>query len=205
MKQRMTQFARVATVAVLSVAALHAHADAKQDQIKRLPSLQKSELDALATDLAQNPARQIMAQAQNVLLQVVPPEKREGAAKQITAELTKFVESSTPDIKASANKVAVDAVTPVMSGKFSEEELKQLVVMLNSPIIKKYQEILPELNQALLEKISADSRAQFEPKVQSLQTSVRNILDTASGGKLTQAAAAQAKAAANASKPTSKK
>ncbi len=205
MKQRMSQFARVATVAVLSVAALHAHADGKQDQIKRLPSLQKTELDALATDLAQNPARQIMAQAQSVLLQAVPPEKREAAAKQITAELTKFVETATPDIKASANKVAADAVTPVMASKFSEDELKQLVTMLNSPIIKKYQETLPEMNQALLEKISADVRPQFEPKVQSLQNSVRTILDTASGGKLTQAAAAQAKAAAAASKPTNKK
>ncbi len=205
MKQRMSQFARVASVAVLSVAALHAHADGKQDQIKRLPSLQKTELDALATDLAQNPARQIMAQAQSVLLQAVPPEKREAAAKQITAELTKFVESATPDIKASANKVAADAVTPVMASKFTEDELKQLVTMLNSPIIKKYQETLPEMNQALLEKISADVRSDFEPKVQSLQTSVRNILDSASGGKLTQAAAAQAKAAANASKPASKK
>jgi hypothetical protein len=60
---------------------------------------------------------------------------------------------------------------------------------------------LPELQQALLEKISTDARVQFDPKAQALQDSVKKILDTASGGKLSQAAAAQAKAAAAANKP----
>jgi predicted RNA-binding protein with PIN domain len=205
MTQRMSLITRFTTVAVLSLAAIHAQADAKQDLIKRLPSLQKQELDALASDLAQGPARQIMAQAQNVLLQAVPAEKREATAKQVTAELTKFVETATPFVKASANKVATDAIAPVMASKFTEDELKQLVTMLESPIIKKYQELLPELNQALLEKISADVRPQFEPKVQGLQENVRKILDTASGGKLSQAAAAQAKAAAANKAPASKK
>lgn len=201
MKHWMSPIAKAAAVTTLVLAAMGAHADGKQDLIKRLPSLQKAELDALAADLAQNPARQIGGQAQQLLMQIVPPEKREATAKQISAELNKFVETATPGVKASANKVALGAVAPVMEGKFTEDELKQLVTMLESPVIKKYQELLPEMNQALLEKISADARTQFDPKAQALQDSVKKILDTASGGKLSQAAAAQAKAAAAANKP----
>lgn len=196
MKHWMSPVAKAVTVTTLALAAVCAQAQTKQDLIKRLPSLQKSELDALATDMAQNPVRQIGGQAQQLLMQIVPPEKREATAKQISAELNKFVETATPGVKASANKVALGAVSPVMESKFTEDELKQLVTMLESPVIKKYQEALPELQQALLEKISTDARVQFDPKAQALQDSVKKILDTASGGKLSQAAAAQAKAAA---------
>lgn len=196
--------ARVAIASSLSVLALGAQAETKQELIKRLPSLQKTELDALASDLAQGPARQIMGQAQQIIMQGVPPEKREATAKQVSAELNKFLDSATPGVKASANKVAYDAVGSVMESKFTEDELKQLVTMLESPVIRKYQELLPAMNQALLEKISADARPQFDPKAQAMQESVRKILDTATGGKLSQGATAAA-AAKPAAKPAAKK
>ncbi|HET6787790.1 MAG TPA: hypothetical protein VFH49_07505, partial [Aquabacterium sp.] len=167
----------------LAVASLSAHAD-KREQIQRLPSLQKAELEGLATDMTQQPARQLMGQAQNIMVQAVPPEKREAAAKQINAELTKYVDSATPIVKASASKVAVSAVAPILEDKFTEDELKQLVTMLESPIIKRYQGLLPEMQKSLLEKISADARPQVDPKLTTLQENVRKILDTASGGKL---------------------
>ncbi|HEX5373651.1 MAG TPA: hypothetical protein VFW84_13055 [Aquabacterium sp.] len=178
----------------LAVASLSAHAD-KREQIQRLPSLQKAELEGLATDMTQQPARQLMGQAQNIMVQAVPPEKREAAAKQINAELTKYVDSATPIVKASASKVAVSAVAPILEDKFTEDELKQLVTMLESPIIKRYQGLLPEMQKSLLEKISADARPQVDPKLNALQESVRKILDTASGGKLSQAAQQQKPAA----------
>lgn len=178
-----------AVAAALALTSLSAHAD-KKDLIARLPTLQKSELDGLATDMAQTPARQLILQAQNVMVQAVPPEKREAAAKQINAELTKYADSAVPVVKASANKVAVSAVAPVFEEKFTEDELKQLLSMLDSPVIKKYQGLLPEMQKTLLEKISADARPQVDPKLQALQESIRKILDTASGGKLSQAAAA---------------
>jgi hypothetical protein len=189
----------------LALASLSAHADGKRDLIQRLPSLQKAELDGLATDMTQTPARQLMAQTQNIMVQVVPPEKREATAKLINTELTKYMDGAAPVVKASANKVAVDAVSPVLVDKFTEDELKQLVTMLESPIIKKYQGLLPEMQKALLEKISADARPQVDPKLQALQDSVRKILDTASGGKLSQAAAAaQGQQGAAGAKPAAK-
>jgi len=200
--KNLTQTARAAAVAsLLIVAAAGAQAEGKRDYIQRLPSLQKAELDAVAANMTQAPARQLMGQAQGIMVQAVPPEKREAAAKQINAELTKYVDGATPIVKASASKVAVDAVAPVLEDKFTEEELKQLVTMLESPIIKKYQGLLPQLEKALVEKITADARGQVDPKLQALQENVRKILDTASGGKLSQAAAQQQQAGKPAAKP----
>jgi len=194
----------------LALTAVSAHADGKTDQIQRLPMAQKSELDGVATNLTQSPARQLMSQLVQPAMGLVPAEKREATAKQIDAELQKYLDAATPIVKASANKTGVPAIASVLADKFTEDELKQLAAMLESPIIKKYQAALPEVQKAMLEKITADARPQVDPKLQALQENVRKILDTASGGKLSQAMANQAAAQGNskpapAAKPAAKK
>lgn len=197
---KMAWAAAVATT--LAAASFSAHAD-KREQILRLPIAQKQALDGLATDITQAPARQLMGQFVQPAMGLVPPEKREATAQQIDAELQKYQDSAVPLVKTSAAKVGPSAVAGVLEDKFTEEELKQLGAMLDSPILKKYQGIIPELQKALIEKVSNDARPQVDPKLQTLQDNVRKILDTASGGKLSQAMAAQgaAQGEAPAAKP----
>jgi uncharacterized protein len=209
MKFWMSSVAKAAAVAVIGLTALSAQAETKQDLIKQLPSLQASELDALAAEMAQGPVRQIGAQAQQLLLQIVPPEKREATAQSISTELKKFVEASTPTVQASAKKLAPQVVAPIIESKFSEAELRDLVNMLNSPVFKRYQGLLPELSQAAITKISDDVRPTLMPKAQAVNDTVAKIIDKASGGKLSQAQAAAQKNAAPANaapaKPAAKK
>lgn len=209
MNFRQTAWAAAVT-ATLSLIALPAHAD-KREQIMRLPIAQKAALDGLASDITQAPARQLMGQFVQPAIGLVPPEKREAAGQQIDAELQKYQDSATPLVKASANKVGPAAVASVLEDKFSEEELKQLGTMLDSPVLKKYQGIIPELQKTLIEKVSNDARPQVDPKLQALQDNIRKIIDTASNGKLSQAMAAQnaaqggeAPAAKPAAKPAKK-
>ena len=89
----------------------------------------------------------------------------------------------------------------MLEERFTEEELKQLVGMLESPVLKKYQSALPEMSNALLEKVIDDARPQVTPRLQAAEGSIRKILDTASGGKL----GAGDKGAAPATKPAAKK
>ncbi|WP_374316740.1 hypothetical protein [Aquabacterium sp.] len=211
---KLTQTVSTAVAAsVLALTAVSAHADGKTDLIQRLPLAQKAELDGMATGLTQSPARQLMGQLVQPAMGLVPPEKREATAKQIDAELQKYLDTATPIVKASAAKTGTPAIASVLADKFTEDELKQLVVMLESPIIKKYQAALPDVQKALVESITADARPQVDPKLKALQENVRKILDTASNGKLSQAMAkqqaeaqqGQAAAAKPAAKPAAKK
>jgi len=202
MNFRQTAWAAAVT-ATLTLIALPAHAD-KREQILRLPIAQKASLEGLATGLTQDPARQLMSQFVQPAIGLVPPEKREATGKQIDAELQKYVETATPLVKASAVKVGPAAVTIVLEDKFTEDELKQLVTMLESPVLKKYQGIIPELQKTLFEKVTADASPQVDPKLQALQENIRKIIDTASGGKLSQAMAAQSAAQGGGEAPAAK-
>jgi len=204
MKFWMSSVAKAAAVTMIGLAALSAQAETKQDLIKQLPSLQSSELDALAAEMAQGPVRQIGAQAQQIMLQIVPPEKREATAQSISTELKKFIDTTTPIVQASANKVAPQVVSPIIDSKFSEAELRDLINMLNSPVFKRYQGLLPEMSQAAIAKISDDVRPTLMPKAQVLNDNVSKIIDKASGGKLSQARAEAQKKEATA-KPAAKK
>ncbi|RZI80432.1 MAG: hypothetical protein EOP38_22480 [Rubrivivax sp.] len=160
-------------------------ADGKKELVQKLMVTQQPLLDNAAQNLAEQPARQLVGGAKQVLTQAVAPEKREATAKLVDAEIKKYLDGAVPLFKASANKLSASTVAPALEEKFSEEELRQLVGILESPVLKKYQGLLPDLiGSAFLEKVVLDVRPQLDPKLQAVQTNLRGILDTASGGKL---------------------
>jgi hypothetical protein len=183
------------TALLASTLALSAHAgDDKKDLTQKLISLQQASLDATARNLAEAPARQMIMAVQPILTQAVPPEKREATAKAVDAEIKKYLDSATPVVKMVTNKSIQTTIAPMLEEKFTEDELRQLVGILDNPALKKYQAMLPDMNKALVDKVLTDARPQVDPKLQTAQDNVRKILDTASGGKLSQAAADHSKA-----------
>ncbi len=175
----------------LATGALSAHAQTKKELVQKLVSIQQSSLEATAKGLTEAPARQLIAAAQPILAQAVAPEKREATAKAVDAEIKKYLDAAGPIVRASTTKVSQTAIAQAIESKFSEEELKQLVVMLDSPVLKKYQAALPELSKNLAEQVVADARPKVDPKLQGAQEAIRKILDKATDGRLSQAAAAQ--------------
>lgn len=190
-----------AIASALMATSLAAHAESKKELVQKLLTIQQSALEGTARGLAENPARQLAAAAQPVLAQAVPEDKREATAKQVDAEIKKYLDGAIPAVRASAIKLAPTAIGPILEERFTEDELKQLVVMLESPILKRYQAALPEMSNALLEKVVEDARPAVNPKLQAAEGNIRKILDTASGGKLS----AGDKASAPAAKPAPKK
>ena len=79
----------------------------------------------------------------------------------------------------------------------SEDELKQLVAMLESPVNKKYAQLGPEMQGNFQQKLVADARPLIEPRLQALDAKVR--------ASLTASAAASASAPAPAKAPAPKK
>jgi uncharacterized protein len=185
---------------------LSAAAQSKKELVQKLMLNQQPLIDNAAQNMAEQPARQLVGGAKQVLSQAVPPEKREAAAKQVDAEIKKYLDGAVPLFKASANKLSASSVAPALEEKFSEDELKQLIAILESPVLKKYQTALPEMiGSSFLEKVVADVRPQLDPKLQAVQNNLRSILDTASGGKLSGQAPAPAKATKPAPKPAASK
>jgi hypothetical protein len=165
-----------AAMAALTLIALPAHAD-KKESVQKIMSLQQNALDEIARNVAEAPARQLAAGARQVLIQAVPEDKRDGAAKDIDAEIKKYLDASVPMVRAAAGKEADQVVAPMLSDKFSEDELKQLAVMLDSPLLKKYQGLMPEMSKALLQKVIEDVKPQLAPKAQATEAAIRKILD----------------------------
>jgi hypothetical protein len=194
-----------ALASTLMATSLAAHAETKKELVQKLLTIQQTALEGTARGLAENPARQLAGAAQPVLAQAVPEDKREATAKAIDVEIRKYLDAATPILRASTLKLSQSVIAPMFEEKFTEEELRQLVGMLDSPTLKKYQGLLPEMSNALLEKVVQDARPQVDPKLQAAQQAIRKILDTATGGKLSGGAPSPAASTAPAGKPAAKK
>ena len=191
-----------AVASTLLVASLSAQAQTKKELVQKLIDVQQASLENTARGLTENPARQLVAAAQQVIVQGVPEDKREATAKQVDAEIKKYLDAANPIVRASTLKQSQAAVAPFIEEKFTDEELKQLVGMLDSPVLKKYQGLLPEMSKTLIDKVVADARPQVDPKLQATQNAIRTILDKATGGKLSQQQPQESKPAA--AKPKAK-
>lgn len=176
---------------------------AKKEMVQRLLALQQTALDSTARGLVERPARQMMAAADNVMQTAVAPEKRAAATAQIQSLMRKYAEEALPVARERATKLGNATLAPLFEEKFSEDELRQLLAALDAPAYKKYQQALPELSNAFLQKLMAELEPLIEPKLKALEQDVGTALGVSNPAAA--AAPKQAKpAAAAASKPAKK-
>ena len=195
---------RLMFAALLSGAAL-AHAQtasapasaAKKELVAKLMVLQQPGIEKLAAGMVQQPAAQMMQEANRVLQQQVAPDKREAVGKGIEADVRKFVDEATPIVRERAVKLAPSTIGALMEERFSEDELKQLIAWLESSVSKKYAQLGPELQSNFTQRLVAESRPLIDPRLQALEAKVRAALGTP-------AAAAAGSAPAKASAPAKK-
>lgn len=151
---------------------------AKKDLIARLLVLQQPGVEATARGLVEQPAMQLLQQA-GMALQRLPTERREAVGQDIQADLRKYVEEATPIVRDRANKVAPTTLGAFLDERFSEDELKQIVALLEAPANKKFQAAFPDMQRVLTEKLVADTRGEIEPKLKAVQASVGQRLGVA--------------------------
>ncbi|UUX97525.1 DUF2059 domain-containing protein [Aquabacterium sp. J223] len=164
----------------LAAAAQSAPAEggAKKELAQRVVKGQLPAIEALGQSLAEQPAAQLGQRAGQVL-QAVPPDKREALAREMQADIRKYVEETAPQVRERAAKLAPGILGPLLEERFSEDELKQLATWLESPIFRKYQQMLPEAQRSLTEKLVAEARPVVEPKVRALEQSLDKRLRAA--------------------------
>ena len=173
---------------------------AKKELVQKLLVLQQPGIEQVARGLVERPARQMMQEASLVLQRQIAPDKREAIGKQVEADVKKYVEEATPLVRERAVKLAPTTIGPILEEKFSEDELKQLIAWLESPINKKYAQIGPEMQTAFVQKLVVDARPVVDPKLQALDAKVRSTLGLPPPGTAASGAAASRPASAPKSK-----
>lgn len=172
---------------------------AKKELVAKILLLQQPSIEGIATLLAQQPAAQMM-QGANVALQTrIAPDKREAVAKEIQADVKKYVDEAVPLLRERAVKLAPSTLGPLLEENFSEDELKQLIAIMESPVNRKYGQMNGELQKALGDKLVAETRSLIEPKVKELDASIGKRLGfgpVPAGGAASSPAAGAAPAAA---------
>jgi uncharacterized protein len=165
---------KVTLLAAMLALAGSAHAQsspAKKELVAKILQLQQPGVEALASNLTQQPAAQLMQQAGPVL-QRMPAERRDALARDIEADVRKYVEEATPIVRDRAVRLAPTTIGPLLDERFTEDELKQIIAILESPVNKKFQGLFPEMQRAISEKLIAETRNDVEIKVRALQTTV---------------------------------
>ena len=143
---------------------------AKQALVQRV--LDKMGLDAVGLQMLQMPVADLLRQSRVVVQSRVPADKQDATMKDITAEATKFVDQETPALRTSTHASVQSSVAPLLAQKFSEDELKQLAGILESPVLAKFEGVLPELKRAVGENVAKANAAQIQPKMTDLQNRV---------------------------------
>jgi hypothetical protein len=147
----------------------------KKALVARVLELQQPGVEAMARQMAEQPAVQIMQQVRP-LVQRLPAERRETVARDIEADLRKYVEEATPIVRDRAVKLAPGTIGPLLEERFTEDELKQVVAMLESPVNRKFQQMAPDMQRAIGGKLIAETRGEIEAKVRALDQSVARRL-----------------------------
>jgi hypothetical protein len=158
----------LATTACL--AALPAHADEKEKLVQKVLTLWHIEDEAIV--MVQRPAADAVNQSRIALQGRVSGPKQEAALKDIAVDVQKYIDEATPIVRDNALKAKGPTLTPLLMQNFSEEELRQLVALLESPVKKKFEGLVPKFERAFGEKIAADSRAAVDPKLAAMTQSV---------------------------------
>lgn len=158
---------------------------AKKELVAKVLKLQQPGVETVARQLIEQPAAQMMQQAGIALQQRVAADRRQAVAADIQADVRKYVEEMGPLAKDRAGKLAPAVLGPILEEKFSEDELKQLIAIIESPVNRKYQSLGGEMQKALAEKLVAELRPSIEPKLRSLQQTVAGRLAPAASGPAT--------------------
>jgi hypothetical protein len=151
---------------------------AKKELVTRVLQLLQPAIEGVARQLVEQPAMQLQ-QGAAAALQRVAADRREAMARDLEADLRKYAEETVPFARDRAVRIAPTTIGPLLESRFSEDELRQIVGLLESPVNKKFQQTFPEMQRALAEKLVSETRSEIEPRVRALDQTMSKRLGIA--------------------------
>ncbi len=129
-------------------------------------------MENVALGMLQAPVAESLRQSRSLLAGRLADDKQAAVMKDITADASKFLEETAPLVRASAKTVVQSTIAPLLAERFTEEELKQLAALLESPVKSKFEALVPEIQNTLGEQVSRANQATINPKLAELQQKI---------------------------------
>jgi hypothetical protein len=145
---------------------------AKKELAARIVKAQQAGIDRLARQLVEQPAMTMLQRAGPIVQNKVPADQREAVARDLQAEARRYVDEALPVVRQKAQALAPATLGPLLEQRLSEAELKEVAAVLESPAWRKFQALMPELEQAFGEKLVTETRNQVEPRLRALEQSM---------------------------------
>lgn len=149
---------------------------AKKESVARILKMQQPGIEAMAQSLVEQPVTTLLGSAATALPTRVPKDKQDAVAKEIQGDVQKYLDEAVPMVQTRAVKLAPSTIGTLLEEKFSEDELKQIVAIIESPVYSKFQGMSGDMQKALVEKLVADTRGTIDPKVRALEQSMAKRL-----------------------------
>jgi DNA-binding TFAR19-related protein (PDSD5 family) len=129
-------------------------------------------IEEVAITMAQRPAASALEQSRIALQGRVSAEKQEATLKEIAKDVQKYVDEATPIARDNAMRLKKPVLEPLLAQNFSDDELRQLIALLQSPVKKKFEQLLPSFEKAFGEKVAVQGAPQINPKIKALNEAV---------------------------------
>ena len=147
---------------------------AKKELVAKV--LQLPAIENVARQLVERPAVILMQRAGSLMQTRTPPDKREAIGRDIQADVKKYVDEVVPLARERAVRLAPTSIGVLLDERFTEDELRQLIGILESPVNRKFQQMGGEMEKSLQEKLVAEIKGLIEPKIKSLELAVAGRL-----------------------------
>lgn len=136
-------------------------------------------VENVAIQMVQRPAADALEQAHIALQGRVTGAKQDATMKQIAVDVQKYIDEATPIARDNATRIKASTLGPLLAQNFSEEELRQLIALLESPVKSKFEQLVPQMERAYGQRIAETSRAAIDPKLKAMTESVGTKLRAA--------------------------
>lgn len=174
--------ALAALALLFSAAGLQAQAPTpavKKELVAKLLQMQRAGIEAMTRSLVERPAVQITQEAGQIARTQIAEDKRAALGKDVEARVRKYIDEAAPILRDRAIALAPTTLGTTMEEKFSEDELRQLIAWLDSPLNKKYSQVAQDMQNDFVRKLLADAGPAIEPKLQALNQDIRQLLTKA--------------------------
>jgi hypothetical protein len=151
-------------------------ASAKLELAAKLVALQRGpDMERMVFQLTSSAVQPVIAKWAPEL-ESMPKAKIEKAREQLNAELKTLGDTTRKLIDTQMAKSADSALLPAYLERFSEEEMKQLLAMFESPIYKKYQSLAPELGNLWVKDVVDNTRSAVEDSAKAFDVVAAKIV-----------------------------
>jgi len=142
----------------------------------KLVALQRGpEMERMALQLTSSAVQPVISKWAPKL-ENMPKANQEKARDLLNTELKTLGDSTRTLIDAQMDKSADSTLLPAYIERFTEAEMKQLIVLFESPAFKKYQTAAPELGNVWIKDVVDNSRASVEEKIKAFDVIAAKIV-----------------------------